>query len=177
MLDLLLVVLMNCSRTLQSALCRSLCSHVSLTWRPLKCGQRHRGYIFLLPTHKSHASKSSHHAFTLLLAVSTIFLHLFLKYWPYCSQVLLLGSKRHNCASTIILHTMRSYVGHVVYVPMLRYLAKCHLSFSDSLCYNPYAKAYSLSPCTDNTYKAPECPHRCSKCVLTQNLDPISSNT
>ena len=46
----------------------------------------------------------------------------------------------------------------------------------ESLCYNPYANVYSLSPYTDNSFRAPECAHRYSKFVSTQILDPTSLN-
>lgn len=41
-----------------------------------------------------------------------------------------------------------------------------HACLTDSLCYDPGPHQYYLSPCTDNTYNAPECPQRCAKCTF-----------
>ena len=54
-----------------------------------------------------------------------------------------------------------------------------NICLSDSICYIPGSNSYYLSPCTDPTYSAPECPLYCSMslCLYLLSIPCDSTST
>ena len=87
-------------------------------------------------------------------------------YWAVNNTIVQASSYFTSCAATSDLSSTYQCCGALSNV----------ICLSNSMCYNPYANVYSLSPCTDNTFRAAECAHHCSKCVSTGVLNPTSPN-